>query len=86
MCPAMFIPLDHIPLNSHGKLDRRAIAARPLPTVDGGDQQGDADLSETELALRELWATRTCSCASNDSSETDSTYLSQLWRFTTPAH
>ncbi|KAB8233744.1 uncharacterized protein BDW43DRAFT_310755 [Aspergillus alliaceus] len=55
MCPAMFIPLDHVPLNSHGKLDRRAIAARPLPTVDGDDQQGDADLSETELALRELW-------------------------------
>lgn len=56
MCPAMFIPLDNMPLSSHGKLDRRAIAERPLPTVDVDAQQSDADLSETELALRELWA------------------------------
>lgn len=56
MCPAMFIPLDNMPLNSHGKLDRRAIAEHPLPTVDGDAQQNDADLSETELTLRELWA------------------------------
>ncbi|RDW90313.1 uncharacterized protein DSM5745_02088 [Aspergillus mulundensis] len=56
MCPAMLISLDHLPLNSHGKLDRRAIAAQPLPTVDGLDQANGDDLSETELTLRELWA------------------------------
>ncbi|KAL4910013.1 hypothetical protein BDW74DRAFT_186292 [Aspergillus multicolor] len=56
MCPAMLIPLDHMPLNSHGKLDRPAIAARPLPTVNGLGQADSDDLSETELTLRELWA------------------------------
>ncbi len=52
MTPAMLIATDMIPLNSHGKLDRRAVEVLPLPTVLGED---DGPMSETELALRELW-------------------------------
>lgn len=52
MTPAMLIAMDIIPLNSHGKLDRRAVEALPLPEGLGED---DGPMSETELALRELW-------------------------------
>lgn len=52
MIPAMLIPTDAFPLNSHGKLDRRAVGALPLPkryTEDVGL------LNETGIALQKLW-------------------------------
>ena len=52
MTPAMLIATEVIPLNSHGKLDRRAVEALPLPKDFAGE---DEFMSETELALRELW-------------------------------
>jgi hybrid polyketide synthase/nonribosomal peptide synthetase ACE1 len=52
MTPAMLIVTNMIPLNSHGKLDRRAVEAMPLPESLGGE---DGPMSEIEVALRELW-------------------------------
>jgi hybrid polyketide synthase/nonribosomal peptide synthetase ACE1 len=52
MIPAMLIPTDAFPLNPHGKLDRRAVGALPLPkrcTEDSGL------LNETEITLKDLW-------------------------------
>lgn len=34
MCPAVSVPLDTMPLNTHGKLDRRALEAMPIPRTD----------------------------------------------------
>ena len=53
MCPAMFIPLDDLPLTDHFKIDRQAIKALPLPT-----HAEDVDLpklTETEARLRSVW-------------------------------
>lgn len=54
MRPAMIIPLNMIPLNSHSKTNRLAINALPLPSASrtGG---GDVVLSETEQALKKVW-------------------------------
>ncbi|KAF2819712.1 hypothetical protein CC86DRAFT_429870 [Ophiobolus disseminans] len=52
MTPAMLIATDIFPLNSHGKLDRRAVEALPLPQGAGED---DGPMNETELALRDVW-------------------------------
>ena len=52
MIPAMLIPTDIFPLNSHGKLDRQAVAAMPFPKSFVED---DGQLNETERALQELW-------------------------------
>ncbi|KAL9109110.1 MAG: hypothetical protein Q9227_006201 [Pyrenula ochraceoflavens] len=54
MCPTMMIPVDSIPLNNHGKTDRRAVAKLPLP------QEAHASglkisLSRTESTLKQLW-------------------------------
>ncbi|KAK0645436.1 hypothetical protein B0T16DRAFT_373376 [Cercophora newfieldiana] len=55
MCPAMLIPLERIPMNEHGKIDRRAIQKLPLP-AQTSQSAGIADLSETEKALWDIWA------------------------------
>lgn len=54
MRPAMIIPLDMIPLNSHSKTNRLAINALPLPSASRASG-GDAILSETEQALKKVW-------------------------------
>ncbi|KKA18098.1 Hybrid NRPS/PKS protein 1, partial [Rasamsonia emersonii CBS 393.64] len=53
MRPAMIIPLDAIPLNSHSKIDRLAIKNLPLPEATAS--ASDADLTDTELALKDVW-------------------------------
>lgn len=53
MCPAVFIPLDRLPLTNHFKLDRQAIIELPLPLP-----EKDAvvmQLTGTESRLRLIW-------------------------------
>lgn len=55
MSPALAVPLEAIPLTTHGKADRLAVQALPLPSR---DEEGDGDeqsLSETERALKDIW-------------------------------
>lgn len=54
MCPAMIVPVDMMPLNNHGKIDRRAIGALPL-SQEPQTSESDEFLSETELALLDVW-------------------------------
>lgn len=54
MRPNMLIPLDRIPLNSHGKVNRLVIAALPLPS-DVPEGEFAVDFTPTEAAVRDLW-------------------------------
>ncbi|KAK0716109.1 hypothetical protein B0H67DRAFT_684173 [Lasiosphaeris hirsuta] len=54
MCPALLVPLERMPVNGHGKVDRRAIQALPLPATRGSHESA-AGLSETEKALWDIW-------------------------------
>ncbi|PNP85410.1 hypothetical protein FNYG_01239 [Fusarium nygamai] len=59
MRPALVIELENLPLNSSGKVDRRAIAASPLPTTSASSEplrkvlDGKPTLVEGELRL--IW-------------------------------
>lgn len=53
MIPNMLIPMDTIPLNAHGKTDRRAVSEMPLPTA--SEDKTIFTLTETEQALKSLW-------------------------------
>ncbi|KAH7213281.1 putative hybrid PKS-NRPS enzyme [Fusarium redolens] len=59
MRPAMVIPLEKLPLNSSGKVDRRAIAALPLPTSPASPDLSKATLDRkptlVEGELRLIW-------------------------------
>ncbi|KAI3394645.1 hypothetical protein diail_2455 [Diaporthe ilicicola] len=58
MCPAMVVPIEQLPRTSTSKLDRRALAALPLPDAVVGPEDGDdkhVDLTETEAKLRDIW-------------------------------
>ncbi|PSK38495.1 L-2-aminoadipate reductase [Elsinoe australis] len=58
MCPAAIVPIKELPLTASGKLDRRAVAALPLPDAaqpDHKDRQDLDDLTETESRLKQLW-------------------------------
>lgn len=54
MVPAMAIPIEHLPLNNHSKVDRKAVKALPLPghivtpTI-------SSELTDTETQLFRLW-------------------------------
>ncbi|HEX6039302.1 non-ribosomal peptide synthetase, partial [Longimicrobium sp.] len=54
MVPSVFVALPALPLNSSGKVDRRALPAPPAAPADGADYEPPA--TETEEALAELWA------------------------------
>lgn len=56
MCPAVVIPIEQLPRTSTSKLDRRALAALPLPDATG-PEDGDkhVELTETEARLRDIW-------------------------------
>ncbi|WP_460317763.1 non-ribosomal peptide synthase/polyketide synthase [Pseudomonas ogarae] len=55
MQPSVFVQLDHLPLNSNGKLDRKALAATPLPQGQS-DQPRTAPRTVTETVLCELFS------------------------------
>ncbi|HKU47817.1 MAG TPA: non-ribosomal peptide synthetase [Burkholderiales bacterium] len=52
MVPSVFVPLDRLPLNANGKIDRQALAAMPL------EQKAarGAARTETEKRLVEIWS------------------------------
>jgi hybrid polyketide synthase/nonribosomal peptide synthetase ACE1 len=54
MCPAILVPLDRIPVNAHGKTDRLAAQALPLPSL-SGHHEDENDATKTEKALLEIW-------------------------------
>lgn len=54
MVPSPLLALDHMPLNSSGKIDRRALAARPLPESATAPLPAAADSLARELAA--IWS------------------------------
>ncbi|WP_426386322.1 non-ribosomal peptide synthase/polyketide synthase [Pseudomonas brassicacearum] len=55
MQPSLFVQLDNLPLNSNGKLDRKALAATPLPQSQS-EQPRTAPRTVTESVLCELFS------------------------------
>lgn len=62
MRPAVTVPLKDLPMTSSGKLNRRGLAALPLPEMTasdechgGGDDTFAVDLTETEAWLKRTW-------------------------------
>ncbi|KAH7077443.1 putative lovastatin nonaketide synthase [Paraphoma chrysanthemicola] len=54
MVPAMAIPIDHLPLNNHSKVDRKAVKALPLPDHIATPAVS-SELTDTEAELFRLW-------------------------------
>ena len=52
MVPAVFVPIEQMPVNVHGKTDRAAVGSLPLPQAECG-RTGEA-LTETEKKLVEV--------------------------------
>ncbi|KAF1975247.1 acetyl-CoA synthetase-like protein, partial [Bimuria novae-zelandiae CBS 107.79] len=56
MIPSVFVPVDQLPVNSHGKTKRQAVLSLPLPTAHSNtNKRSEGDLSETERKLLEIW-------------------------------
>ncbi|KAK8879233.1 hybrid NRPS/PKS enzyme [Apiospora arundinis] len=54
MIPSVFVPLEEMPTNAHGKTDRNAIGQLALPPSVSKGRSGDA-LDETEGQLLQVW-------------------------------
>ncbi|PLB53452.1 lovastatin nonaketide synthase [Aspergillus steynii IBT 23096] len=67
MVPAMIVPLDRMPLTTHNKVDRKAIAAIPLP-ANPGSLEHASELTSLETELVHIWQV----VLSNDSLHLDS--------------
>jgi hybrid polyketide synthase/nonribosomal peptide synthetase ACE1 len=55
MWPSIAIPVDELPLNVHGKVDRKAVNAFPLPKRSKSSGTSVADLTEAESLMRDVW-------------------------------
>ncbi|KAF2682692.1 hypothetical protein K458DRAFT_453848 [Lentithecium fluviatile CBS 122367] len=55
MCPATIIVVENMPLNSHGKLDRKKVQALPLSHMGSLPAPQLGDLNPTEQRLVQLW-------------------------------
>ncbi|KAL4884602.1 hypothetical protein BJY04DRAFT_215063 [Aspergillus karnatakaensis] len=56
MTPSVIAPVDELPLNVHGKVDRRAVALLPLPNViKGKDTSEGGTATATEHNLLSIW-------------------------------
>lgn len=59
MRPAVIVPLEKLPTNSSGKVNRFALKSIPLPRTQETDTHStahdDEQLNSTELRLRQLW-------------------------------
>lgn len=55
MMPALFIPVDHLPTNPHGKTDRAAVQTLPLPKAAHENITANEPLNATERELVSLW-------------------------------
>lgn len=53
MLPTTFISIDRLPTNAHGKIDRTAISAMPLPQA--AEKRSQEALTNTETKLLKLW-------------------------------
>ncbi|KAF9768362.1 hypothetical protein IL306_014363 [Fusarium sp. DS 682] len=59
MVPAIIIPVDEVPLTAHGKVDRKAMQALPLPeikTSSAEQQEQQKNFTPAERRVAELWA------------------------------
>lgn len=54
MRPAAIIPIISMPLNTHGKIDRRALAQLPVEK-EVGETANVGDLTSTEFQIRDIW-------------------------------
>ncbi|CAJ2504343.1 Uu.00g117370.m01.CDS01 [Anthostomella pinea] len=52
MCPGIVVPVTSLPRTNTGKLDRRAVAALPLPNI----SVREVGLSRTETLLGSIWS------------------------------
>ncbi|RKK07595.1 Polyketide synthase-nonribosomal peptide synthetase [Fusarium oxysporum f. sp. cepae] len=58
MVPAIIIPVDEVPLTAHGKVDRKAMQALPLPeikTSSAEQQEQQKNFTPAERRVAELW-------------------------------
>lgn len=56
MIPAPLIAIDRMPLTASGKIDRKALAARPLPEADSGKPSATNANDPLEIELCRIWA------------------------------
>ncbi|ATY64651.1 Beta-ketoacyl synthase [Cordyceps militaris] len=54
MRPNMMVPIVNIPVNSHNKVNRLAIATLPLRTT-SDNSKSNAELTETAKTIRDIW-------------------------------
>ncbi|KIM92884.1 hypothetical protein OIDMADRAFT_173662 [Oidiodendron maius Zn] len=60
MIPANIIPIHEVPLTAHGKVDRKAVQALPLPEIKMSvteREEQQKSLTVTERRLADIWAT-----------------------------
>ncbi|KAL7782699.1 BcPKS5, polyketide synthase [Trichoderma afarasin] len=59
MVPAIIVPVDEVPLTAHGKVDRKAVQALPLPEIKTSSaeqqEQQQKNFSLAERHLADLW-------------------------------
>ena len=55
MVPNALVPVEALPRNANGKVDRRAVRDWEVPTGDGAGAAGDDPVGDMESAIAEIW-------------------------------